>query len=156
MSEFVSAIVSAGALNASQLESELENELPVRVFVDTWSASSIATATHTQLVSRTVTLEADEVALVISNGNFSCGTTGEQLAVFHYRDSTDISTANRSYFTDPSGSTAGQRQNLTVVNRIQDQSGSIAIKTMWARTSGSGTVYTYTGSQLILVFKRRA
>ena len=156
MSEFASAIISGSTLNASQLESELENEIPSRIFIDHWSSSSIATGTHTQLVSRTVTLEADEVALIISSGNFSCGTTSELLTMFHYRDSTDISTNNRAHWTETSGVTSGQRVSLTAINRIQDQSGSTAIKTMWARSSGSGTIYTYTGTQIVLITKRRA
>lgn len=152
MSTYNPVIYSGGILNVATLESELENELPTRVFWDSWGSSSIATATPTQLALRNVTLEADEVAIIQSYAVVSCGTTADRVAVVNYYGATSLS--NTVYWTELSGA-AGARTTLNTISRLQDQSGSIDLKTMWFRDTGSGTVYMTSGAQLVTIFKRR-
>lgn len=153
MSAFVSSFLSSNVANMTTLKSELESKLPVKGYKDTFSSGSMASGTYTALVSRSVTLEADDIAFIDTLVEVSAGTTGEQVAVTNFQDAVDL--ANQVLWTESGGGSGGQRLPLITFTMIQDVVGTVALKTMWARNSGSGTIYTYGGIQRIQIFKRR-
>ena len=154
-----SSLLSAGTANIQTLLSALQNDLPGKVTVGTYSSFS-HTAGGTSFVDiHTVnfTAAADEVITVVSNVNCSGNNTSDLWHLRHNISGESLDTLKRQKFIPPAASTAGKSLALTLITTFSGLSGSKTLELEVGSSDGAptGNFYSHVGSTLIFQNKFR-
>lgn len=108
------------------------------------SPDSSSSGSHAVIgtASAAITLSADEVVTIRIMVSVSTGTSGDRLEI-KVRNTTDAVDIGIPHdFEGPSANTGGDSGTVTICVQDSGRSGSTTYAASWARTSGSGTIYS--------------
>lgn len=151
-----SLLISGSNFDIGGLISALTAEMAVkRTTVYESSTGSTSSNSGVSLFSTSVSVEADEIVLFLSQVAVSCGTANDRVGMWHEIDS--VNQNNDAIFKQASGtSTAGDQGLLTALSCIIDKSvGSYTFDVKWRNMDASRTIYAAKRNLFVFQLKRR-
>lgn len=157
MADYSTTFLSGTIGDAAELESVLENDLPVQVYSEQATASTVSTtsATFAAIATKSgVAVESDEALLIIAQCDFSGSNAGDGYEVAIFVGTTELKRV--SVAVSAQTGTGGNKQNVCLMKTVTGLSGTVNVTMQHRRSSGSGTLYATRRDLDVLKFKKRA
>lgn len=144
-----SAIISGGALIANLVQSWLDGKLPALYTPGTGSSAKSTTSTSfTDLMSKNITAESDELIIVLAQAEVSNATVTEACRMLVDIGGTDGDIQAR--YLEQSASSGGNNATLTAMSMATGLSGTVTCKSEYSTSSG-GTIHS--AAQALHIFQ---